>query len=404
MKNLFQNSSILGAANILAAIAQFILIPIYLKLIGTTEFGKLILLQTIVLTVYTVVNTEVWIPLTRHLNLNSSAQNDTLLKSASIIDLSSFFVGGCIVLALFSINELFLNTAREIGLNDILFCVTSLFLVPCNTVQTKLRVEEKWKILALYSSAPTFLKLAVIAATGVNSMNDLYIKLVLCDFFRLPFLISIIYKKERISFPIVNQLIRSTLTGWFAKICDLPVNQFDRFFVGYFLGYQGLAAYHIVKSISAAFGQLIGPLYEVSFTLITKQMVRIPRHEIFKQYMSVTLYIFAFGFFGLISLLITSSLWAPILFSDQYTREELIINVYFQIFIQVFSLAFFYVHSAILSIGALRYNLIITFISNVMFILICLLTIRLGIIGVQAALFIQVTTSVIAKIFVIKMK
>lgn len=402
MKYLLKNSALLSAANLTAAAAQFALVPIYIQAVGHVEYGKLALIQVGIFICVALFNFEVWIPLTKKITESVGSAMKMHVKTGIFVEIVSTVLSSIFFLAVLAFLYYYPKNPLHIEVVWGLLGFFSILFSQSGTLLSYLRANGRWLTVASYLLIPSLVKLLLSLAIKVEGVSDILAIQVLGDAVRVPYLVVLAWGVKGVSPGPVVSLIKDSLYGWLGKLSDLPITQLDKYMVGILLGLESVAIYHIVKGVAAAFGQVAGPLYQVAYPSLIKEVADTHTGVLLNRYLKLSIAIILLGICGLGVLSATSGFWLEFFFTEKMIKNNVSVLVYMQILIQIVAIAFFYIHPMMLAKDGYKEHLVVTVSANILFAGLVILLSGYGVFGVQSAAAIQVVMTIALKFWLVK--
>jgi O-antigen/teichoic acid export membrane protein len=156
-KSILKNSSIVSSASLLAAAAQFLILPILVNAVGFSEFGIYSLIQVTVLLCTAVYNFELWVKNTPLITKSRGVIRKEWIKTGLVAEYVSFS------LSLISFLTVWL-IASKLGLVGVesydwlLPCIFLIFFSESSVVMSVYRSSDSWKTIGLYMVLPSITK------------------------------------------------------------------------------------------------------------------------------------------------------------------------------------------------------------------------------------------------------
>jgi O-antigen/teichoic acid export membrane protein len=172
--------------------------------------------------------------------------------------------------------------------------------------------------------------------------------------------------------------------------------------VGFYLGLESVAVYHIIRRISGAFSQLGSPLYHVLYPKMISDVSKDSMSAKDDNYQRLTLLILAIGSLILVLFYLTRNYWLGYLFSGAMITDGVTLLLFLQMFVQLISMSFIYVHPLLLARGGIKYHFYTTLLSNIAYILLIMVLGPLGILGFIIAYGLQNASNIAQKLYQIK--
>lgn len=417
-KNLFRNSFWAFVGESSASIIGLVVTVALIKIIGSDSYGVLILAQSYMLIMDTIVNVQSWKSVIQYGQRCIVEKNierlNSFIKLGSILDISTAVL--CMVIALL--------LAEPIGSlfgwsNELIFC-SQLFSITIishfsGTPIAILRLYNKFHLVALQKMIGALVKLAAILVLyfAMGSMDLRMAAIVYCvsevinNILLIIFAIAVYRKHSCLKNIFCAKLpekgsgfIGFTIWGTISEAVDIPVNNLDVFLVST-LGTATVSIYKVFK-------QCVGILYKVSSPIqqsIMPQFSELNARKDSKRGFEIVLKIHRAMMTIVMPIAIVvgllSPVWLKIIYGDMYANEWHILILY--LIVQTYALSYSTIHPYFLSLNQPKKSAIYVFVSNtIYFILAFILVDQIGLMGMVLAFAVQCTLVIWLKIIDIK--
>jgi O-antigen/teichoic acid export membrane protein len=384
------------------------------KALGAELFGILVIIQTYVLVVDTLVKFNSWQALIKFgAEAFENKQVDEfkrLVKQASLLDVSSSISGTVIAVSFAYMIGKWLHWDIKIIPMVMLYSIVILFNLS-GAPTGILRLYNKFKLLAIQKTVSSGIRLiAIFIAFLITKSLWVYIIIwVVTDIAGNIFLLIlgyyILHKNEVRAWwkgPISNFKRFFTFTFWtnITSTLDLPVKQLDIFIVSAVIGLQGVAIYKILKEISKVIGQVGDPIYQAVYPEFASMIARKENIGATKFAAKIGIIIFSISIPIALIVSITSPWWLNIFFGKVFAAAWIALSVY--LLLQVISTSFITIHPLFVVMGYVQKNFVILAIANASyFALAWILGLKIGLMGVVLAYGVQFSIVILLKIYYI---
>ncbi len=384
------------------------------KALGAELFGILVIIQTYVLIVDTIVKFNSWQALIKFgAEAFENKQVDEfkrLVKQASLLDVSSSVVGTVIAVSFAYIIGKWLHWDIKMVPMAMLYSIVILFNLS-GAPTGILRLYNKFKLLAIQKTVSSGVRLVAILIAFLITKNVwVYIIIwVVTDIAGNIFLLilgyHILHKNEVRAWwrsPISNFKRFFTFTFWtnITSTLDIPVKQLDVFIVSAVIGFEGVAVYKILKEISKVIGQIGDPIYQVAYPEFASMIAKKENIGATKFAVKIGIIIFSICIPIALIVSITSPWWLNILFGKVFAAAWIALSVY--LLLQVISTSFITIHPLFVVMGYVQKNFIILAIANASYLVLAwFLGLKIGLMGVVLAYGVQFSIVILLKIYYI---
>lgn len=413
-KNLIKNTGTLFGSNVISSIFALITYSLSVKALGTELFGILVIIQTYVLIVNTIVKFNSWQALIKFgaetFEKKQNVDFKSMVKQASLLDAGSAVLGTIIAVLFAHIAGKWLHWDTIMVPMALLYSIVILFNLS-GAPTGILRLYNKFKLLAIQKTVSSGIRLvAVLIAFLVTKNLWIYIILwIITDIIgNISLLIMgyyILHKNGVRAWwrsPISNFRKFFNFTFWtnITSTLDLPVKQLDIFIVSAVVGLQGVAIYKILKEISKIIGQIGDPIFQASYPEFASMVARKENIHATKFAAKIGIIIFFICFPVALIVSFSSQWWLNIFFSEVFAAAWIILSIY--LLLQVISTSFITIHSLFIAMGYVQKNFIILTIANTIYLALAwILGKNIGLMGVVLAYGVQFSIAISLKIFYI---
>jgi len=385
-----------------------------IKALGTELFGILVIIQTYVLIVNTIVKFNSWQALIKFgaeaFENKRVDEFKSLVKQASLLDVSSAIMGTVIAVSCAYIVGKWLHWDTIMASMAMLYSIVILFNLSSAPTGI-LRLYNKFKLLAIQKTVSSGVRLvAIFIAFLITKSLWVYIIIwvvtdVVGNIFLLIMGYYILHKNEVKAWwkgPISNFKRFFTFTFWtnITSTLDIPVKQLDVFIVSAVIGFEGVAIYKILKEISKVIGQIGDPIFQVSYPEFASMVARKENIRATKFAAKIGIIIFSICTPVALVVSFSSPWWLNILFGKVFAAAWIILSIY--LLLQIISTSFITIHTLFIAMGYVQKNFIILAIANTSYLALAwILGKNIGLMGVVLAYGVQFSIVISLKIFYI---
>lgn len=416
--NLFKNSFWAFSGDAVGSIVGLFITILLIKLIGDEQYGVLILAQTYMSIVDICLNIQSWKSVIQY-GQKSMVNNDkeslgAYIRLGSILDISTAIIGGIVAIIIAPIIGNIFNWSDELIICSQIFSIT-IFSHFSGTPTAVLRILNKFNLVALQKFLAAIIKfiallvvvifkgkINLMQATIIYSATDIISNLLLVIFafreYNKIYGYKYLFKKSAIKDK--KEFIKFTLWGTLGEIVDIPVNYFDVFIIS-LLGNGYVAVFKVFKQCIAILQKVTSPIQQSILPQFSELVAKGEKKRGYDVVIKIRNAILKI--IGPIALLlgVTSVFWLRIVYGEIYAQNWYILCIY--LLIQVFALSYTTVHPYFLSLNKAKYSTLYVLLANIVYcILAYILVIKIGMLGIILAYFIQCLIVIQLKINAIK--
>lgn len=416
--NLFKNSFWAFSGDAMASILGLIITILLIKLIGSEKYGVLVLAQTYMTIMDVILNIQSWKSVIQY-GQKSIVKDDIdslngYIKLGTILDMSTAILGGLVAIIIAPIIGEIFNWSRELVVCSQIFSFT-IFSHFAGTPTAVLRILNKFNLVALQKFISSAIKLitliiifmykkniSLIEVTIVYCVTDIIGNILLVIFAIYSYLKK--YRRMlifRAKIPKdTKDFVKFTIWGTLGDIVDVPVNYLDVFIIS-LLGNHLVAVFKVYKQCVAILQKVTSPIQQSILPQFSELAAKGEKNRGFDVVIKIRNAVLKI--IGPIAFVlgITSFVWLKIIYGDIYANHWYILFAY--LLIQVFALSYTTVHPYFLSLNKAKYSTIYVLISNISYILVAFLSVKIiGMWGLILAYLIQCSLVIYLKIYDIK--
>lgn len=417
-KNLFKNSfyAVVGEGG--ASAINLIIMVLLIKLMGNEGYATLILAQSYMLILDTIINMQCWKGVIKFGEEAKATKNDEefngYLKLGAILDISTAVLGCIISFILSSILGNALGWSETLITSAQIFSIVILFHFS-GTPTAILRMNDKFnwvavqkiisallKMLAIIVILIFIKKISVITGVIIYALTDIIGHLIL-----IGMSLVIVHKDMGIKTVIKSKLpIKSkeftkfTIWTTLSDVVDVPVQYFDVFIISK-LNLSLVAIFKVFKQLISIISKLTTPLYQAIYPQFSKLVANNQKTEGYNVVLKVRKTVIKFFLPVSIIIGLTSYWWLQLIFDINYANYWYVLCIY--LVSHTFALSYTTIHPYFVSIGKVLDSFIICMISNIVYIIIAYSLVNiLGMIGLIFAYVVQFSIVIFAKKIIIE--
>ena len=416
--SLFKNSFWAFFGDTSASILNLIVTIILIKLIGSNDYGILVLAQSYMQIIDVSLNVQCWRAVIQYgqkcLVKNNIKKLNQYVKLGILIDVITAILGGIIAYYLTDFIGTFFNWSEEMIICAKIFSFT-IFSHLSGTSTAILRIFDKFHLVAIQKLLTELIKLIAMLILFVQSKNISLVTatIVYCitdiigNILLVILSLNCYLKKVKIKELLhakkaddIKGFLDFTLWGTLGNIVDIPVNYLDVFIVS-LIGNKMVSVFKVfkqcvsmVKKVTSAIQQAIMPQFSELNALGKKKdcykIVLKIRNVILKVMIPIVLIV------GLLS-----PLWLNILYGELFSKYWYVLAVY--LIIQIIALSYTAIHPFYLSLNKPKNDTIFVLIANIFYVAIAYILIKyIGLFAIVFAFAIQCFIVIYLKIIDIK--
>lgn len=389
-KNLFKNSffAVIGEGG--ASFINLFVIVLLIKLIGSEGYGILILAQSYMSIIDTLINLQCWKGVIKYgaeaLTNNDLESYRGYIKLGALLDISTAILGCIISLLLIKIFGSIFDWSKLMINSSYIFSFVILFHFS-GTPTAILRMENKFNWVAIQKILASVIKVIsifiVLLLNGKISVEYGVMIYAITDIIGHLILIImaliVIHKKCSIKkvitakFPkLTKEFTKFTLWTTLSDSVDIPVSYFDVFIISK-LGLEMVAIFKFFKQIISILSKLTTPIYQAIFPQFSKLAATNKKQEGYEAVLKIKKVILKIVLPFAIILGLSSYFWLNIIFDVTYAQYWYILALY--LIVHTIALSYTTIHPYFVSIGQVFYSFKYVLISNIIYIILAYLTI-----------------------------
>lgn len=416
--NLFKNSFWAFSGESMAAVLSLIITVILIRLIGSEEYGILVLAQTYMSIIDVILNIQSWKSVIQYGQKSMVDQKynelNGYVKLGSILDIFTAIIGGMVAILIAPIIGKMLNWSDNLILCAQIFSIT-IFSHFSGTPTAILRILNKFNLVAIQKFITALIKLCsfiiifivkknveLVEATLIYCITDIIGNLLLIAFafyeYKKKFPKTQIFKSKLPKD--TKKFVKFTIWGTLNDVVDIPVSYFDVFILS-FLGNDIVAVFKVFKQCVAILQKVTSPIQQSILPQFSEMYAKGEKKEGYKIVIKIRNIILKI--IGPIALFLglTSPIWLNIVYGELYAQNWYCLCLY--LLIQTFALSYTTVHPYFLSLDKAKYSAIYILIANIIYMILALILVKLiGILGIILAYFAQCSIAIYLKIRNIK--
>lgn len=404
-KNLFKNSFIAVIGEGGASFINFFSVILLIKLIGNNGYAILILAQTYMTIIDTILNLQCWRSVIKFGEEAKAKKNETeflgYVKLGTIIDIVTAILGTIVCFLMVDIVGYFLNW------NDLTFVAAKIFSLVIishfsGTPIAILRMENKFNLVSIQKIIASLLKFlmllfVLIFKREISVINGVIIYAV-TDFIANLILVGMALWVTHINYGIKKVIkanipkkakgfLKFTLWTSCSDITDIPVNYFDIFLISQ-LKLELVAVFKVFKQIIALVSKMAIPIYQVIFPQFSKLIACNKLDQAYNAVKKIQKFVITYILPFAILFGLTSYFWLEILFDSLYSQQWYVLAIY--IIVHTISISFTTIHPLFISMGKVKEDFLYVLITNILYFIFAIILVKwLGMLGIVAAYAIQ---------------
>ena len=382
--SLFKNSFIAVIGEGGASFINLFVVIFLIKLIGSEGYGILILAQTYMTIVDTIINLQCWRGVIKYGEEAKIKKNIEELygyiKLGSLIDLLTAVIGTVVCFLLVNL------TGRLLDWNNLTIISAKIFSIVIvshfsGTPTAILRMENKFNLVSIQkivSSAVKLVILLIFMAVWVVHKNYGLRKVI------------------RAKFPSkTKEFTKFTIWTSLSDVTDIPVNYFDVFIISK-LGLELVSVFKVFKQIIALISKLAIPIYQAIFPQFSKLTASDKLEEAYNAVKRIQKFVVKYIMPLFIIVGLTSYYWLDIVFGSLYRDYWYVLLAY--IVIHTISISFTTIHPLFISMGKVKEDFIYVLITNLAYFVVALVLVKyLGMFGIVISYAVQSFSIILLK-------
>lgn len=397
--------------NLLGASFGFFQLPLLLKMLGGQGFGELVLFQTVV-GIYSAFTLIQFYQGMMKFSPKSDNSNEIMHKLFRIGVVNEFLsiLLLCFLLSFF--NNVIAKQLHYLNIHGPLFFLSVAITTALGYSQSiiiLLRLLGKYHYVIVWgalSSALRFCILLIFPLFHVSISWVIFSSFLLPEIAKLiglfvlvpPFILFSRSKKVQNIKQIISFSFIVTAQEW----CDLPVKQFDKIILSFFVQPVDVGIYQILRKIGNLMAMVVAPFSTSFFHEFSERINMHNLHGALRLFYKSVVGFTIVSLVLAIGLLLSKQYWSPRLFTGIYVSPILVTEI---ILIYVIVNGFNSIHSLLYALDGINESFVITVISNIVFFVLAIgLGSRYYAFGLVSAFGLQVIMLTIAKIIVVNKK
>lgn len=356
----------LTLSNIVNAMTGLLLITLLTSKLGLNGFGEFSLLQGGVLIGCAIFNFKIWEPLISSLRKGCIIKKfNTALVLESLVTITGFLITS-IVMIIYNIKFL-LSDASSLG---IIAISTSVIWTSISSQSALVRYYSNYRVMLVASLTSGIFKLFPmllldltldgICITYALSELSRYLVVTIFLYYKLGF------KRVRVSKIFLRSIYSRSLRLNISSVLDIPINYFDRYIVNAFMGAEYVGIYVLARRIGSVFSIFCTSYYQHIYLSVYKKA-----ESNIKTTIEDCLYlILKMNFILVCFLIVTYPLSGLANKFFLIVDEDSILVMFFVIYSCIFSYVSNFIHPVFLYAEGYKFIVMVTLISNFIYMLI----------------------------------
>lgn len=411
--NLFKNSfiAVLGEGG--SSFINFFVVILFIRLMGSEGYGVLVLAQTYMTIIDTVLNLQCWRGVIKF-GEAAKVEGDLdelcgYIKLGTMIDVLTAVLGTvvCFLLANFIGSLLNWNSITILSAKIFSVVIVSHF---SGTPTAVLRMENKFNLVSIQKIVSSLIKIISLVAciflsskigilTGViiYVITDIISNLILIVMASV-----VIHKKYGLRKVFSTKLPKKTkeftkFTLWtsLSDIVDIPVNYFDVFIISK-LGLDMVSIFKVFKQIISLISKLSVPIYQAIFPQFSKLTASNELEVAYNAVKKIQKFVIMVILPIFIIVGSTSFYWLKIIFDPTYANYWYVLLIY--IIVHIIAISYTTIHPLFVSMGKVKEDFAYVLITNILYFIVSLLLVdKLGMLGIVTAYATQAFSIILLK-------
>lgn len=397
-RNLINNVGSLLIGDTGASLINMLSLVVMLKIIGTENYGIIVLIQAYSLTIDQLFNFQSWQAFIKYgaeaLEQKNHEKFKGILKQGTILDLGTALLGTLVAMSLIGVLGTIFEWNSYVIEYGRIYSITILFHfsgVPTGV----LRLFNKFKLISFQKIIVSIIKLIgiliafildvdFIMIIWINLVCDILGHILLVVFSNIALSNNNITNWLRTKVKFNNQFISFAIWSNLSSTLTVPSKRLDVFIVSSVLSLEMVGVYKVFKQVASIFSRLVTPVYQSIYPELANIVAKGDYNKAIKTATKITIIITAF----LIPVIIigggTSPFWLDLFFGSEVS-EFWIYFIVFLIFVGV-DAATAPVHPLFNALGYVKQKFFIMGIGNIVYLILAwILGENFGLIGIISA-------------------
>ncbi|XMB85732.1 oligosaccharide flippase family protein [Mycoplasmatota bacterium WC44] len=379
LKKIAKNVMILFFGDFTASVFGILSMVITVKILGLEEYGWLVLVQTYVFIIDSLMNFQSWTALIKYgagaLNNKDKKLFENYIVHGFILDICTAILGTIVAFTASDLIGKLLNWDETIIMAVKIYSF-SIFSHISGTPIGILRLLGKYKLFTFHKMGISIIKFVILSIslfTGVDFYSILIISLfidILSNLILLMISIYVLYKNgirafNLRAFKLNYKFIKFSILNNLTTSIDIPVKQMDVFIISTVLSFELISVYKIFKNITNIFSRVANQIYQVVFPELALFIAKREYKNAIKITIKITSLILIVGIPITILVSATSKWWLLIIFDE--TVSSYWVTFSLLLTIRMISSALIAIHPLFIALGYVKQNLYIVGFANVIY-------------------------------------
>ena len=411
--SLFKNSFIAVIGEGGASFINLFVVIFLIKLIGSEGYGILILAQTYMTIVDTIINLQCWRGVIKYGEEAKIKKNIEELygyiKLGSLIDLLTAVIGTVVCFLLVNL------TGRLLDWNNLTIISAKIFSIVIVShfsgtptailrMENKFNLKKKKKIFASAIKLGTLLIIYILqgSLTVLSGVIIYVVTDILSNLMLILMAVWVVHKNYGLKKVIkaklpskTKEFTRFTIWTSLSDVTDIPVNYFDVFIISK-LGLELVSVFKVFKQIIALISKLAIPIYQAIFPQFSKLTASDKLEEAYNAVKRIQKFVVKYIMPLFIIVGLTSYYWLDIVFGSLYRDYWYVLLAY--IVIHTISISFTTIHPLFISMGKVKEDFIYVLITNLAYFVVALVLVKyLGMFGIVISYAVQSFSIILLK-------
>lgn len=415
--NLFKNSFFAFIGDASASVIGLLVTIVLIKLIGSNNYGILVLAQSYMSIMDVMINIQSWKSVIQYgqkaIISNNISKLHEYIRLGIILDVSTAILGGIISFIAAPVIGKIFGWSSEMIICSLIFSIT-IFSHFSGTPTAILRLLNKFNLVALQKFLAAMIKIfsllfmfrikevSLINVTIIYCITDIIGNFLLVLFAFLEYDkkygVKNIFKSKNCSDK--KEFINFTLWGTLSDIVDIPVNYIDVFIIS-LLGNEMISVFKVFKQLVAIIQKVMSPIQQSILPQFSQLSAEGNEDYGFSVVIKIRNIVLKLGIPFVLFMGITSQIWLKVIYGNIYSDNWYVLLLY--LIVQVIALSYTTIHPYFLSLNQSKKSCIYVFTANVAYCILAIILVNLiGMTGIILAYTVQFSIVIYLKCKFIK--
>lgn len=404
-KNLFKNSFWAFSGDAAASVLNLIITIILIKITGNYNYGILVLAQSYMSIIDTVLNVQCWKSVIQFgqkaiVEKNTEKLNSYVLLGTKI-DIVTAILGGIVATLLAPVFGNLLGWSQEAIMCAQIFSVT-IFSHLSGTSTAILRILDKFHLVAFQKFLTSFIKLIIfIVLLLVNgSISIITAAIAYCtadivgNLLLVVFALSAYSKKSSLGVILkskkaedTKEFVKFTLWGTAGMIVDIPINYLDVFIVS-LLGNDMVAVFKVFKQCAAIIKKVTSAIQQAIMPQFSELVAKGEKTKAYNIVIKTKNIILKIMLPAVMLIGITAPIWLDLLYGKLYANNWYALLMY--LIVEIVALSYTAIHPLYIALNKVKKETFYVLFANIIYALSAIILVKtIGIMGMIAAIAVQ---------------